>query len=146
MFTKLFSGLQLFVSVDIKLISVVVLLLMSTSVNCQSNDSICNFLIKEGRVRELGLYQFIDKNNGISYRLFSREWDGIRDEIGPIAEEHQLEIKNGDVKAEPSTFYEHYALHKWYGGYGKGNDDGEIVPIERIASHFNCWLPKQVCL
>ena len=95
MFAKIFSVLQRFVSVDIKLISVVVLVLMSTSVDSQSKDPICDYIIKKGRVKDLELYQFSD-GNGFSYRLFSREWDGFKDDNGePIAEEYQLEIING---------------------------------------------------
>ena len=86
MFAKIFSVLQRFVSVDIKLISVVVLVLMSTSVDCQSNQSICKFIIKEGRVRDLRLYQFIDWER--SYRLFSREWNGVKDQNGSDSSAH----------------------------------------------------------
>ena len=55
----MFSVLHCFVSVDIKLISLLISVLMSTSVGSQS---ICDFIIKGGRIRDLGLYQFIEKN------------------------------------------------------------------------------------
>ena len=58
----MFSVLHCFASVDIKLISVLVLVLMTTSIECQSKESLCKFIAKEGKVRDLGLYQFIDTN------------------------------------------------------------------------------------
>ena len=150
----MFSVLQCFVSVDIKLISLLISVLMSTSVGSQS---ICDFIIKEGRVRNLGLYQLIHRNESISYRLFSREFEGdfqnitVEDtnlpSLRPMAKEHQLEIKSGSVTAQPVPIRHPHGLHKFYGGYGRGTDPKGI----RNETHFNCWVQRQrdddtVCL
>ena len=54
MFPKILPLLQLFV--DFKLISVLFLVFMSTLIDCQSNQSICDFIIKKGRVGMLVRY------------------------------------------------------------------------------------------
>ena len=143
MFSKLFSILKVFVLVDIKLITVVVLLLMSSSIDSEANQSICSFLIKEGRVRDLGLYQFINRTRKISHRLFSREWDGI---LGSgnvkMAEEYRLEFgTNGSVWALPPPELEVFGLQKFYGGYHNFN-----YKYTQSTSDYNCWQPEWVCL
>ena len=89
MFSKI-SFLKLFV--DFKLISVLVLVMISTSVDCLS---ICDFIVRDGRVRDLGIYRFVS-NERFSYRLFSREIEGEfnkKEKLwNRIAEEHELEI------------------------------------------------------
>ena len=137
----MFSVLQCFVSVKIQLISVVVIVLMTTSVDSQSKDPICDYIIKKGRVRDLGLYQFID-SNGFSYRLFSREWDGFKEDGEPVAEEYQLEIINGKVTAHPLAVYQRHGLHKFYGGYARWH----LLPTILSKAPNNCWLQKEVCL
>ena len=157
----MFSVLHCFASVDIKLISLLISVLMSTSVGSQS---ICDFIIKEGRVRNVGLYQLIHRNESISYRLFSREFEGDFQNLTvehpnlpplrPMAYEHQLEIKGGNVTAHPFRFHEPHGLHKFYGGYGKGIDwlgKPEEAKVIRKETHFNCWLQRKedddtVCL
>ena len=138
MFPKILSVFQTFF--EFNSISVVVLVLMSTSVDCQTNQSICDFIVEDGRVRDLGLYQFIDKNERIGYRLFSREFEGdidiTTDYMLPMGEEHQLEIENGRVTAQPTPIHYFHGLHKFYGGYGKG-----IQQNSRLnETHFNCWI------
>ena len=68
MFPKILSVVHLFI--DLKLISVLVLVLMSTSSDCHSNDIICDFIVRDGRVRDLGIYRFVS-NESFSYRLSS---------------------------------------------------------------------------
>ena len=91
-----------------KMLSLLVLVLMSASIDCQSNDSICNFLLKDGRVRDIGIYQYLYQfieykverilvtNN--SFRLFKR---------GTSKEEYEIETKEWSVSALPHTHYNH---------------------------------------
>ena len=133
----MFSVYHCFVSFDIKFIALLTLVLMSSSIGGHSKDTICDFIIKDGRVRELGLYQFIDKNETISYRLFSRELDGDHQNIEPpMAEEHILKIENGRVTAQPLSIHEPHGLHKFYGGYGTGPER------TRNKTHFNCRVER----
>ena len=122
MFSKI-SFLKLFVDFKLlNLISVLVLVMISTSVDCQSNDSICDFIVRDGRVRDLGIYRFVS-NERFSYRLFSREIEGefnIKQKLSvPIAEEHELEIENWKVSAQSSTIKEFYGSLKFYVGSDK---------------------------
>ena len=39
-----------------------------------------------------------------------------------MAKEHQLEIENGRVTAQPTPIHYFHGLHKFYGGYGRGTD------------------------
>ena len=93
---------------------------MSASTDCQSNDSICNFLLKDGRVRDIGLYQYlyqekiyeetsIKTKHVKSYRLFHR---------GSSVAEHPIQINNQIVLAQnrqPLTT-QSYGVHKFYAG------------------------------
>ena len=103
-----------------KLLSILIFVLMFTSIDCQSNDSICGHLFKEGRLRDFGLYRLYSEGS-LSYRLFSRDFDYIN--------EYQLEINNWTVSAQPSPIIISYGVHKFYGGYGF---------VSQKKSHFNC--------
>ena len=142
MFRKI-SFLKLFV--DFKLISVLVLVMISTSVDCLSNDSICDFIVRDGRVRDLGIYRFVS-NERFSYRLFSREIEGEFDIkevlLDPISEEHELEINNWVVSVKPSHFKEIYGVLKFYAGFCS-------APIIGGPFRFNCryiYREIEVCL
>ena len=142
MFPKI-SFFKLFV--DFKLISVLVLVMISTSVDCHSNDSICDFIVRDGRVRDLGIYRFVS-NERFSYRLFSREIEGEFDIIekmwSPIAEEHELEIENWNVSAQPLLFKEVYGLLKFFAGLARR-------PADERSFRYNCryfCLKEKVCL
>ena len=139
MFPKI-SFLKLFV--DFKLISVLVLVMISTSVDCLSNDSICDFIV---RVRDLGIYRFV-WNERFSYRLFSREIEGEfttnQKLFSRIAVEHELEIENWNVSAQPSPINEYYGLLKFYCGFG-------TAPLSVYSFRHNCryiYTEVKICL
>ena len=84
---------------------------MTASIDCQTNPWICEFLLKEGRVRELGLYQYVDETLDRrfvkSYVLFQRD----------SKLEYELEMINWSVSAKPRLIEEYYGVHKFYNGY-----------------------------
>ena len=142
----MFSVFQRFVLFDINFISLLVFVLMSTSIGCQSNDSICKFIVRDGRVRDLGIYRFV-KNESFSYRLFSREIEGdiYENKVSPIAVEHELEIENWNVSAKPSPISEYYGPHKFYDGVTIGN----VTIIGDGSFRVNCryiYPEERVCL
>ena len=104
-----------------KMISVLVLVLMFTSIDCQSNQSICDYILKEGRVKDLGLYRFVSKEGNSSYRLFSRDTKDCPYNNCGLTKEYELEITNSSVSARPSPITEPYGVHKFYAGYSKLN-------------------------
>ena len=132
----MFSVFHPFILVDIKFISLMVLVLMFTSIDGQSNDSICDYLLEEGRVTDLGLYQFVrsfenEHDNEKSYQLFRRDND----------EEHQLEIRNWTVSAKPSPIRGTKGLHKFYAGY-----DWLGYLDQSVYTDLNCRVEQRVCL
>ena len=139
-FSKLFSVLKISVLVDMKLISVVILVLMSTSIDCQSNQSICDFLINEGRVRDLGLYRWAS-NGSFSYRLFSREVDFTSGEDIPKEYEYALEIKDWNVSAQKPPILEKYGFQKFYGGCQASSVE---VCNKAMIPQYNCALRQWV--
>ena len=129
-----------------KMLSLLVLVLMSTSIDCQSNQSICDYIIIDGRVRDLGLYQFLyefQNESGVyigkSYRLFSRDIS---------SEEYPLEMINWTLTAQPVQEYEDSGLHKFYGGYQQIVANKRVDPIDQksINTHINCFVEQGVCL
>ena len=117
---------------------------MSTSIDSQSNQSICDYIIKEGRVRELGVYQFIDRFKRVRLRLFSREVDH-KQEFGteiPLEDEYQLIITKRRVVAKPPPISGVYGLHKFYGGCTPVDKEG----CYSTSTHYNCRLQQRVCL
>ena len=124
-----------------KMISLLVLILMTTSIVCQTSASICSFLSKHGRVRDLGLYRFIS-NGSISYRLFKRIKTKSDSEVSKNKSvEHQLVINNWNVSVHPSPIEAYYGLHKFY------------VVINKVSPRFrwyqNCrhiYTEQEVCL
>ena len=113
------------------MLSLLVLVLMSASIDCQSNDSICNFLLKDGRVRDIGLYQYLYQNFSTgpkvkSYRLFQR---------GTSKDEYEIAIENRTVLAIGLIEGEFYDLHKFNAGH---NDHYDIS--------INCRVQQKVCL
>ena len=124
-----------------KMLSIFLLVSMFASIDCQSNHSICDFLLKDGRVRDIGLYQFVWKSGEkISYRLFSREVDHKFGTEIPF--EYELKIKKGNVSAQPPPFPEAYGLLKFYGGCTPVDKDG----CYEYSKHYNCRLQQRVCL
>ena len=123
----------------LKMLSLLVLVLMSASIDCQSNDSICDFLSKDGRVRDIGIYQYlyqfteykIREENKLrtnkSIRLFQR---------GTSSEEYAIVIKNRTASADPYTHYNPYGLHKFFVGQLKLEFD----------TFINCRVERGVCL
>ena len=80
------------------MLSLLVLVLMFASIDCQSNPLICEFLSKEGRLKDLGLYQFVTQFirdelvTEKSYRLFNRE----------TSEEYKFLLINESLSLDPS--------------------------------------------
>ena len=113
------------------MISLLILFLMSASIDCQTNDSICDFLLKDGRVRDIGIYQYLYQNSSRerkvkSYRLFKR---------GTSKEEYEIAIDNRRVLAIGPLKSEFGILHKFYAGYVQ--NDGMLI---------NCRVQQKVCL
>ena len=113
-----------------EMISILIIVLMSASIDCQSNDSICDFFLKDGRVRDIGIYQYLYQNSSRvskvkSYRLFQR---------GTSNEEYEIAIDNRTVLAIGRLQSEFGILHKFYAGYNSYDD---IL--------INCRVQKKVC-
>ena len=119
-----------------KKLSVLVFVLMFTSIDCQTNDSICGYLLKEGRVKDLGLYRFVSMDGNSSYRLFSRDTNDCTDNNCTYSKEYELEVTNSSVSARPSPITDPYGVHKFYAGYSR-----------LTLGYTNCWvLIETVCL
>ena len=115
------------------MISLLILVLMSASIDCQSNDSICDFLLKDGRVRDIGIYQYLYQNSSRepkvkSYRLFKR---------GTSKEEYEIAIDNRTVLAIGPAQGKSQSLHKFYAGH-VSNENYDIL--------INCRVQQKVCL
>ena len=124
--------------------------MISSSIDCQSSDSICSFLSKDGRVRDLGLYQFVDKQGDISYRLFNRAVD---EDFQKKTEEYQLGFKGCDpfgdciVWLEPSTIPDYHGVHKFFAGYDKPDiQTCQVSPKICNKYKWNCRIQQRVCL
>ena len=116
-----------------KKISLLVLVLMSASIDCQSNDSICGYLLKEGRVKDLGLYHFVSEGR-ISSRLFRRDRKDCIDKWCENTKEYELEISGSSVSAQSPAITDRYGFLKFFAGYSKSR-----------SSYVNCWAIS-VCL
>ena len=110
---------------------------MSTSIDCQTKDSICDFLLKEGIVRDLGLYRFLSKEGNSSYRLYNRAVD---ESSKQEAVEYELEINDWNVWAQPSPILDYYGVHKFYGGYGKANNAQMCHSSPQVCNKKHFWI------
>ena len=124
-FDKILNSMHKFITKIVmisKMISILVLVLMTTSIDCQTSDSICSFIFKDGRVRDLGVYQFEDKQGNTSYRLFNR---AIDEDFQKKTEEYELGFKDCNKKdecivwAQPSPILGDHGIHKFFAGYDK---------------------------
>ena len=127
------------------MISLLVLALISFSIDCQLSDSICSFLLKGERLRDLGLYQFWS-STGRSYRLYNRAVDESQQKM---AEEYELEINytNWKVSAQPSPKFDYYGVHKFYAGYDKLTDSKLCPRFREICAKplaWNCRIQQSV--
>ena len=127
-----------------KKLSVLVFVLMSTFIECQTKDSICNFLLENGRVRDLGLYRFVSKEGISSYRLFKRVFDESPEDK---VEEQELVMENWSVSAQPLPILDYYGFHKFYAGYGKSFTQAcRADRTQCSGGHFNCRIELIVSL
>ena len=126
------------------MLSLLVLVLMSASIDCQSSPSICDFLLKDGRVRDIGIYQYLIQGHPEkgtleiwhNYLLFHR---------GTSVVEYLIEIKDRNVSANPKPLDRPaFGLHKFFAGPEKAmvNDTAE----QQVNIYHNCRVHQKVCI
>ena len=92
------------------LYSVIIVLLMTTSVN-SSNEPVCDFITKEGKLRALGLYRRFDQNGSPSYWLFARDTNETVDTdieykiTNSVSVRYGMSVQKGYPLLEPITSF-----------------------------------------
>ena len=112
--------------------SMIVFCLM-TALPDSYGEPICDFILNEGKLRELGLYKWFDTNDYPSYWLFARDGKNT------VEKEIEFELKflfDGKLKltVSPEGVYRTRADQKFSIKYS----------MERSDSYKNCWLRRNV--